>query len=160
MLIDFSARALTTVDFPALNVPVTRIRGKYTVNPTRSLNVYGIQFVRIPFDSICEMRIELRTIPPRRDDWNSTTKSDIARISSSSRSIRVQLMNRKQMTVPAARAASISSRQRRRTSSLGNRSMRNSIESTTIRPGCSAAISDDRFTDVREVVDVVDVVFL
>src|SRR2546422_484371 len=141
MLIDFSARALTTVDFPALNGPVTRIRGKYTVSPTRSLNVYGIQFVRIPFDSICEMRIELRMIPPRRDDWNSTTKSDIERISSSSRSIRVQLMNRKQMTVPADRAASISSRQSRRTFSLGNRSMRNSIESTTMRPGCSAAIA-------------------
>src|SRR5437899_11476208 len=131
MLIDFSDSALTTVDFPALNGPVTRIRGKYTVSPTRSLNAYGIQFVRIPSEAICEIRIEFRMIPPRTEDWNSTTKSDIARISSRSRSIRVQLMNRKQITAPVDRAAAVSYHNRRRTSSFGKRSIRNSIESTT-----------------------------
>src|SRR6059058_60068 len=60
------------------------------------------------------------------------------RISWRSRSSRVQLMNRKQMTAPIARATSISSRQRRRTSSFGNRSTRNSIESMMIRLGFSA----------------------
>src|SRR6266540_4066244 len=80
MLIDFSDRERTTVDLPALNGPVTRMRGKYTVNPMRSLNAYGIQFVRMPSASIWEIRIEFRTMPPRRDDWNSTTKSDIDRV--------------------------------------------------------------------------------
>ena len=42
------------------------------------------------------------------------------------------------MTAPIARATSISSRQRRRTSSFGNRSTRNSIESMMIRLGFSA----------------------
>ena len=55
--------------------------------------------------------------------------------------MRVQLMNRKQITAPVARAASISSRQRRRTSSFGKRSIRNSIESTTIRAGRSASVA-------------------
>src|SRR5437773_7791664 len=136
--IDFSDRDLTTVDLPAAKGPVTRIRGKYTVRPMRSLNVYGIQFVLIPASAIWLIRIELRTIPPRREDWNSTTKSDMPRISWRSRSSRVQLMNRKQMTAPIARATSISSRHRRRTSSFGNRSTRNSIESMMIRLGFSA----------------------
>src|SRR6266516_3865685 len=141
MLIDFSDRDRTTVDLPALNGPVTRMRGKYTVKPMRSLNAYGIQFVWMPAASIWEIRIEFRTMPPRKDDWNSTTKSDIDRICWRSSSIRVQLMKRKQITEPAFRAASIRSLQRRMTSSLGNRSTRNSIESMMIRDGCSASIA-------------------
>src|SRR6184192_1595947 len=63
------------------------------------------------------------------------------RISTRSPSARVQLMKRKQITAPAARAASMSSRHNRSTSSFGNRSIKNSIESMMIRAGFSACVA-------------------
>src|SRR3990172_4731 len=58
-------RARTTVDFPALNGPVIRSRGKNTRRPTMSWNVNGIHEVRSPPGACSVMRRKWFTIPAR-----------------------------------------------------------------------------------------------
>ena len=123
------------MDFPALNGPVTRILGKYTVRPTSSRNVYGTQDVRRPPSRVSTTRRVFLRIPPRIVVWNSTTKSHIDWTSWTSASPNVQLMNMKHTALPTPCAVSISSRQYRITSFRSNRSARNSMESITTRAG-------------------------